>query len=110
MASEIREATFMVLSALAGGPAHGYAIMHQVEELTGGDVTLKASTLYAALDRLGADQLVEVLNESIVQGRLRRTYQLTDSGSRRVVTEARRRRDLAQQTLTRLGMAMVAAS
>ena len=48
----IREPTLFVLAALARVPLHGYAIIRSVAELSEGRVTLRAGTLYAALDRL----------------------------------------------------------
>jgi DNA-binding PadR family transcriptional regulator len=48
----LREPTFLILTALAARPQHGYGIQRDVEEISGGRVTLRAGTLYAALDRL----------------------------------------------------------
>jgi DNA-binding PadR family transcriptional regulator len=83
----MREPTFLILTALAARPRHGYAIMQDVETLSGGRVTLRASTLYAALDRLTADGLVEVEREEVVDGRLRRYHRLTQPGSARLHAE-----------------------
>ncbi len=74
------EATFFVLSALDDGPRHGYGILDEVAELTGGLVRLKVGTLYGMLDRLVGEGLVEVDREEVRQGRLRRYYRLTESG------------------------------
>jgi DNA-binding PadR family transcriptional regulator len=52
-------AGFQVLLALAGGRAHGYAVMRFVEEVTGGTVALGPGTLYRTIARLVADGLVE---------------------------------------------------
>lgn len=105
MPAEIREATFLILTALAGGPSHGYAILRDTAELSGNTVKLQASTLYAALERLTVDELVEVASEEVVQGRLRRTFRLTPTGARELAAAATRRRELAQRTLSRLGIA-----
>jgi DNA-binding PadR family transcriptional regulator len=76
----LREPTFLILTALAGQPLHGYGLITEVGLLSDGRLTLRPGTLYGALDRLGDDGLVEVDHEEVVDGRLRRYYRLTDSG------------------------------
>ncbi len=80
----LREPTFRVLTAPAARPQHGYGIQRDVEEISGGRITLRAGTLYAALDRLGADGWVDVDREEVVDGRLRRYYRLTGAGAARL--------------------------
>jgi DNA-binding PadR family transcriptional regulator len=77
----LREASFFILTALAEQPMHGYGLMKAVSELSGGQVRLRAGTLYAALDRLTEDGLLAVDREEAVEGRLRRYYRLTDQGA-----------------------------
>lgn len=77
----MREPTFLILSVLAQGPAHGYALITETKKLSGGRVTLQPGTLYTALDRLKAEGLVSVAREEIVDSRLRRYYELTDVGA-----------------------------
>ena len=48
----MQEPTFLILTALAAQPLHGYGVIQAVRELSGGDVVLRAGTLYGALDRL----------------------------------------------------------
>ena len=86
----MREPTFLVLAALADGRKHGYALIAEAAELSDGRVQLKVGTLYAALDRLGTEGLVEDAGEEIVNGRLRRYYRLTDVGVERLDQEAAR--------------------
>lgn len=90
--SEMREPTFLVLAALADGPKHGYAVTRAVSEGSDGRVTLRAGTLYAALDRLQAEGLIRASGEEVVDGRLRRYYDLTDEGLRALAQETRRLR------------------
>ena len=73
----MQEATFLIMTALAAGTQHGYGIISDVAEISGGRVTLLAGTLYTALDRLRADGLIGVDREEIVDNRLRRYYRLT---------------------------------
>ncbi|OLB75051.1 MAG: PadR family transcriptional regulator [Actinobacteria bacterium 13_2_20CM_2_71_6] len=76
----MREPTFLILTALAAGPLHGYGVIQEVAALSDGRVTLQAGTLYAALDRLVAEGLVAPHREEIVEGRHRRYYRLTGGG------------------------------
>jgi DNA-binding PadR family transcriptional regulator len=103
----MREPTFLVLTALAAGPQHGYAVIEDVARMTNGRVRLRAGTLYSALDRLRADGLIDVEREEIVQSRLRRYYRLTGVGEQRLAAESVRLREqasIAERRLrTRLG-------
>ncbi|GAB2757738.1 PadR family transcriptional regulator [Streptomyces bullii] len=84
------QAAFFVLTALADQPRHGYGILREVEELSGGTVQLRVGTLYGVLDRLTADGLIVLDREEVRQGRLRRYYRLTDEGVRALDAEATR--------------------
>lgn len=98
----LREPTFLVLTALAAEPQHGYAVIEDVARMTDGRVRLRAGTLYAALDRLRTDGLIEVDREEVVQSRLRRYYRLTAAGAQRLAAESdrlRRQATLAEQRL-----------
>jgi len=64
----------LILSSLAGGDKHGYAMMSDIETMTG--VRLGAGTLYGALARLESAGLIKALT---AQDR-RRPYQLTAKG------------------------------
>ncbi|MFI9007620.1 PadR family transcriptional regulator [Actinosynnema sp. NPDC053489] len=84
------EQVFLVLTALAEEPLHGYAIVRAVEELSQGRTTLRVGTLYGVLDRLVAEGLAERDREEVHQGRLRRYYRLTDAGVRALSAEVAR--------------------
>jgi PadR family transcriptional regulator PadR len=99
----MQEATFLILTALAGGSQHGYGIISDVEEISKRRVRLKAGTLYTALDRLRADGLIEVDREEIVDSRLRRYYRLTPAGAERLAEEAARLHANARVAMSRLG-------
>ncbi len=86
----MREPTYYILAALQDEPLHGYAIVKRAEELSRGRVRLLAGTLYAALDRLTSEEMVRVAEEAVVNGRARRTYQLTERGSSALHEEAER--------------------
>jgi DNA-binding PadR family transcriptional regulator len=101
----MQEATFLILTALAGGSQHGYGIIADVARISGGRVRLRAGTLYSALDRLRIDGLVRVDREEIVDNRLRRYYRLTADGAARLATEAARLQANAASAIARLGPA-----
>jgi DNA-binding PadR family transcriptional regulator len=98
----LQEPAFLILSALAQGPAHGYGIVKDVEASSEGRVALRAGTLYGAIDRLVASGLVEVDHEEVVDSRLRRYYRLTPEGGARLAAEARRAEAQARRALERL--------
>lgn len=68
------EPAVLILTSLAKGPAHGYAIVKDVEAIAG--VHLGPGTLYAAISRLESRGLIEAL-----QPRDRRQpYRITGAG------------------------------
>jgi DNA-binding PadR family transcriptional regulator len=101
----VQEPTFLILTALAAEPTHGYGVIRAVETLSHGDVVLRPGTLYGALDRLTEQGLVAIDHEEAVDGRLRRYYRLTDSGTAALAAQVdrlRRHADAADTHLRRL--------
>jgi DNA-binding PadR family transcriptional regulator len=98
----MQETTFLILTALAQGPQHGYGIIQDVRRISGERVALRAGTLYGALERLDSGGLIAMDREEVVDGRLRRYYRLTDEGSARLAEEARRLQESAATALQRL--------
>ncbi|MBB4916860.1 PadR family transcriptional regulator [Streptosporangium saharense] len=98
----MQEPTFLILTALAAGPQHGYGVITDVQEISEGRVRLRAGTLYAALDRLQSEGLITTDREEIVEGRVRRYYRLTGEGGTRLATEAERLRRHAEAASARL--------
>jgi DNA-binding PadR family transcriptional regulator len=98
----MQEATFLILTALAAGSQHGYGIISDVAEISGGRVKLLAGTLYTALERLRSDGLIQVDREEVVDNRLRRYYRLTPDGEKRLAAEAARLQSHAAAALRRL--------
>lgn len=95
---QANDAQTLVLSALADGPKHGYAINAAIEELTG--ERLGAGSLYGALTRLEAKGLIESLEE---QGR-QRPVRLTADGRVVLETELRAMAKVATTGLRNLGL------
>ena len=102
MTDPLREPTFLILAALAPQPLHGYAIIGEVADLSGGRLALRPGTLYGALDRLADEGLLESDREEVVDGRMRRYYRLTDAGAALLEQEAARLQDNADAARRRL--------
>ena len=96
------EQTFQILTALIDGPLHGYGIIQEVAQLSGGRVQLKVGTLYGALDRLTGEGLLVLDREETVNGRLRRYYRLTDAATQVLAEDAERMAAQASVALARL--------
>ena len=88
----MQEPAFLVLTALAGEPMHGYGLVQDVIRISEGRVRLHTGTLYAVLDRLREAGLIEIDHEEIVESRLRRYYAITEAGAERLAAEAERMR------------------
>ena len=71
----------LLLAALRPGPAHGYAIIEQLKQRSGGTFDLPEGTIYPALHRLEHQGLIES-EWSQASGRRRRVYRLTRRGQR----------------------------
>lgn len=80
-------AAFHVLLALADGPKHGYLILKDVEDRTGGDVRLSTGTLYGLIKRFLDDELII---ETRAGDERRRPYKLTAFGREVAEAEAAR--------------------
>lgn len=89
----------LILSSLAAGERHGYAIIQDVEALSG--ARMGPGTLYGALARLEQRGLVEGAEP---EGR-RRPYRLTPEGRRQVGRQLAGMRAFAQAGLDRLATA-----
>ena len=70
------ETSFYILFALQD-EMHGYNIMYYVKELTGGEITLGAGTVYTSLSKMEKDGLI-VFTKSESK---RKYYRLTDLGN-----------------------------
>jgi len=91
----LSEPSFFILLSLSSGARHGYAVMKDVEEVSGGRVKLSVSTLYTTLGRLLDQGLIERSDdgageEAPSQGLPRKVYRLTRRGQQALGLEARR--------------------
>ncbi|MEU8251555.1 helix-turn-helix transcriptional regulator [Nonomuraea sp. NPDC048916] len=69
----------LLLAALEDGPRHGYAVKEALRDSTGGRIDLPTGTVYPALHRLERAGLISG-SWSVVGGRRRRAYELTEAG------------------------------
>lgn len=68
------DARFLILTSLASGAKHGYAMLRDIEQFSGAH--LGPGTLYTALQRLEADGLIT----AVVSNDRRRPYRVTPAG------------------------------
>jgi DNA-binding PadR family transcriptional regulator len=86
----------LILSSLAEGQKHGYALTKDIERFAG--VRLAPGTLYEALSRLESQGLIE----SVESDDRRRPYRLTAVGAEALHTHLATQRDIAELGLRRL--------
>jgi DNA-binding PadR family transcriptional regulator len=91
----LSEPVLLVLLSLAEQPRHGYSILKDVEQISGGRVLLSTGTLYGALQRLLVQGWIERLQEEGAP-RDRRSYRLTPKGRRNLQAEVERMRHLTK--------------
>jgi DNA-binding PadR family transcriptional regulator len=90
---------FHVMLSLADQEQHGYGIMQEVLERTGGKVRLWPATLYGTLKRLIEKGLIEESDERPapeLDDARRRYYRLTAFGRRVLAAESARLEDLVR--------------
>jgi DNA-binding PadR family transcriptional regulator len=88
--------SLLVMSSLADGPKHGYAMTKDIKQFAG--VTLGPGTLYGALARLQHQGLIEALP---LEDR-RRPYRLSDRGAAVLATQLRNLQQVVSTGLRRL--------
>jgi PadR family transcriptional regulator PadR len=79
----------LLLSVLASGPAHGYAIAREVERRSSDALRLREGSLYPALRALEAEGLVTSAWEPQPSGPARKVYSLSDAGRKELERRTR---------------------
>jgi DNA-binding PadR family transcriptional regulator len=87
----LTEAVLYILLSLYS-PLHGYGIMQNVSELSGGRVVLGAGTLYGAINTLVEKNWIEPLEGAA--GNRRKEYMITNTGKAAVAQEIVRLEEL----------------
>ncbi len=99
---------FEILLALSQGPRHGYRIIADVSERTGGGIVIGTSSLYAAIRQMLRDGLIaeaDPIETEPSSGPPRRYYAITDLGAEVAKLEAQRLRGAAAAADVLLGSA-----
>lgn len=86
----------LILTSLAGGPKHGYALIKDIERLAA--TTLGPGTLYGAIGRLEQRGLIEALPEED----RRRPYRITPAGAQALRSYLEHARQVSAAGLKRL--------
>jgi len=100
----LQAATFHILLALADEDRHGYAIIQDIAERTGGAIRLSAGTLYRSIQRMLDDGLIVEPRERPApeeDDERRRYYRLTPLGEAVAKAEARRLAGLVRMARAR---------
>jgi DNA-binding PadR family transcriptional regulator len=95
-----QDPALLVLTSLAAGPMHGYALIKDIETIAG--VTLGPGTLYGVLNRLEEEGLVEPLPAE----NRRRPYRITGAGAKALRERLLANSAVATVGLRRLGTAL----
>src|SRR5665213_443634 len=95
------EPSFLILTSLASGDKHGYALAKDVEAFSG--VTLGPGTLYGAISRLEERGLIA----PVPSDDRRQPYQITASGRTALESAVRNMRALADEGAQRLRLSVL---
>jgi DNA-binding PadR family transcriptional regulator len=97
----LSESTYYIMLMLAD-PRHGYAVMQEVEAMTGGVVVIGPGTLYGAFSALEKEDLIEMVRKEA----RRKFYGLTEKGKavlRRQIERLEMMTDCGRKELARSG-------
>jgi DNA-binding PadR family transcriptional regulator len=100
-AKPLSEPVLLILTSLAGQPRHGYALIQDIEQLSGGRVRMSTGTLFGALRRLLEDGWIEPFEQEDTS-RQKQAYRLTGMGRRQLELELDRMKQLTRAGLARL--------
>jgi DNA-binding PadR family transcriptional regulator len=98
MADGLSQRAVLVLTSLADGPKHGYALIKDIEQFAG--VTLGPGTLYGVLARLEEAGLVRALPAQ----KRRHPYEATAAGTAALTEQLRHDERVARVGLARIGV------
>jgi DNA-binding PadR family transcriptional regulator len=100
----LTEPVLLILTSLADQPRHGYALIQDIEQLSGRRVRMSTGTLFGALRRLLEDGWIERFEQEDTS-RQKQAYRLTAAGRKQLQLELDR-----MKQLTRAGFARLRAS
>ena len=96
----LTEAVYYILLSLME-PMHGYGIMQNVEQLSGGRVRLAAGTLYGAINTMLEKGWIQALPE--IEESRKKEYRITDLGKEVLKAEIARLMELLKNGTYVLG-------
>jgi DNA-binding PadR family transcriptional regulator len=99
----LSESVVLILTSLASEPKHGYALLKDVEQISGGRVQLSTGTLYGAIRRLLEEGWIERYEQEDTS-RDKQAYRVTSIGRAQLHSEIARLRHLLQAAAIRLGL------
>jgi DNA-binding PadR family transcriptional regulator len=100
----LRPVEFLVLLVLADDERHGYGIVQDIAERTGGKMKLLPGNLYAVLRRLMESGLLDESSRrpaEDLEDQRRRYYRITRLGEKVLTADAERMKSLVQQVEAR---------
>ena len=95
----VKPTDYLTLVALADGERHGYGLVKQIEELSGGTLRLVPGNFYSVLQRLMNAGLLEEAERKAsadLDNRRRRYYRITELGHQVATTETARLKALVK--------------
>jgi DNA-binding PadR family transcriptional regulator len=95
------EPSVLILTSLASGTKHGYALAKDIAEFAG--VRLGPGTLYGAITRLEERGLIE----ATAGDQRRRPYRITANGRAALAAAVREMRTIADEGAARLGLGIL---
>ena len=95
------EPVFLILTSLAEDPRHGYALLKDIESLSGGRVRMSTGTLYGALRRLLEARWIEHCDTGD-SARDKQSYRLTKLGRDALSADLERLKTLTRAAGSRL--------
>jgi DNA-binding PadR family transcriptional regulator len=98
------EPTVLILTSLASGSKHGYALAKDIEAFAG--IALGPGTLYGAITRLEERGLIEPIDGDL----RRRPYRITGAGRAALASAVQEMRAIADEGAVRLGLTAPARS
>ncbi|WP_205694251.1 PadR family transcriptional regulator [Clostridium manihotivorum] len=88
---QLTDTTYYILLCLTE-PAHGYALMSKIQEISSGTFDVGPASMYTNLKKLLGADLIEITEVD------KKSYQLTSKGTRLLVDEYERRSKIVQQS------------
>ena len=105
-AKPLTEPVLLILTSLADQPRHGYALIQDIESLSGGRVRMSTGTLFGAIHRLLNDGWIERFEQEDTS-RQKQAYRLTAAGRKQLQLELDRMKQLTRAGFARLKAAEV---